>query len=94
MTWAAYSCAAALLKNAGIGLLAMAGYLAGVIQGIALGVPAGLSALLANLLPMANGVRDGGVRGWNLDGGAVGGSAGSATKMMDISGWKWRLLKG
>lgn len=43
---------ATLLKNAGIGLLAMAGYLAGVIQGIALGVPAGLAALFADLLPM------------------------------------------
>ncbi|RON40171.1 EamA family transporter [Pseudomonas frederiksbergensis] len=42
----------ALLKNAGIGLLAMAGYLAGVTQGIALGVPAGLAALFADLLPM------------------------------------------
>ncbi|MDR9751497.1 DMT family transporter [Pseudomonas sp. SZMC_28357] len=44
---------AVLLVNAGIGLLAMAGYLAGVIQGIALGVPAGLAAVFANLLPMA-----------------------------------------
>ena len=43
---------AVLLKNAGIGLLAMAGYLAGVVQGIALGVPAGLAALFADLLPM------------------------------------------
>jgi len=42
----------ALLKNAGIGLLAMAGYLAGIIQGIALGVPAGLAALFADLLPI------------------------------------------
>ncbi|MGF6207981.1 DMT family transporter [Pseudomonas frederiksbergensis] len=42
----------ALLKNGGIGLLAMAGYLAGVTQGIALGVPAGLAALFADLLPM------------------------------------------
>ncbi|TWD52781.1 DMT family transporter [Pseudomonas sp. SJZ131] len=41
-----------LLKNAGIGLLAMSGYLYGVIQGIALGVPAGLAALFADLLPM------------------------------------------
>ncbi len=41
-----------LLKNAGIGLLAMAGYLAGVIRGIALGVPAGLAALFADLLPL------------------------------------------
>lgn len=41
-----------LLKNAGIGLLAMSGYLFGVIQGIALGVPAGLAALFADLLPM------------------------------------------
>ncbi|RMR91420.1 Membrane protein [Pseudomonas amygdali pv. tabaci] len=43
---------ATLLKNAGIGLLAMAGYVAGVTQGIALGVPAGLAALFADLLPM------------------------------------------
>ncbi|KPW76055.1 hypothetical protein ALQ65_01555 [Pseudomonas syringae pv. coriandricola] len=41
-----------LLKNAGIGLLAMTGYVAGVTQGIALGVPAGLAALLADLLPL------------------------------------------
>ncbi|WLH60536.1 DMT family transporter [Pseudomonas sp. FP2300] len=41
-----------LLKNAGIGLLAMAGYLAGITQGIALGVPAGLAALVADLLPL------------------------------------------
>ncbi len=44
--------AAMLLKNAGIGLLAMTGYVAGVTQGIALGVPAGLAALFADLLPM------------------------------------------
>lgn len=43
---------AALLQNAGIGLLAMAGYLVGVVQGIALGVPAGLAALFADLLPI------------------------------------------
>ena len=42
----------ALLHNAGIGFLAMAGYLAGVVQGIAMGVPAGLVALLADLLPI------------------------------------------
>lgn len=42
----------ALLHNAGIGLLAMAGYLYGVVQGIGLGVPAGLAALLADLLPL------------------------------------------
>ncbi|WP_434575808.1 DMT family transporter [Pseudomonas sp. Z3-6] len=42
----------ALLKNAGIGLLAMAGYLGGITQGIALGVPAGLAALVADLLPL------------------------------------------
>lgn len=41
-----------LLRNAGIGLLAMAGYLTGVTQGIALGVPAGLAALCADLLPL------------------------------------------
>ncbi|MGK9067393.1 DMT family transporter [Stutzerimonas chloritidismutans] len=41
-----------LLENAGIGLLAMAGYLYGVTRGIALGVPAGLAALLADLLPI------------------------------------------
>lgn len=43
---------AALLHNAGIGFLAMAGYLAGVVQGVAMGVPAGLVALLADLLPI------------------------------------------
>ncbi|WPO98285.1 DMT family transporter [Pseudomonas sp. HR96] len=42
----------ALLHNAGIGLLAMAGYLCGVVGGIALGVPAGLAALVADLLPV------------------------------------------
>jgi drug/metabolite transporter (DMT)-like permease len=41
-----------LLTNAGIGLLAMAGYLTGVTQGIAIGVPAGLAALCADLLPL------------------------------------------
>jgi len=41
-----------LLTNAGIGLLAMAGYMSGVTQGIALGVPAGLVALCADLLPL------------------------------------------
>jgi len=41
-----------LLIQAGIGLLAMAGYMAGVILGIALGVPAGLAALCADLLPV------------------------------------------
>ncbi|MGK9175879.1 DMT family transporter [Yokenella regensburgei] len=41
-----------LLSNAGIGLLAMAGYMSGVTQGIALGVPAGLVALCADLLPL------------------------------------------
>ena len=43
---------AVLLKNAGISLLAMTGYLAGITQGIALGVPAGLAALFADLLPI------------------------------------------
>jgi drug/metabolite transporter (DMT)-like permease len=42
----------ALLHNAGIGLLAMGGYLAGVTEGIALGVPTGLAALIADLLPI------------------------------------------
>ncbi|WLS80396.1 DMT family transporter [Erwinia pyri] len=41
-----------LMRNAGIGLLAMAGYQIGVMQGIALGVPAGLAALCADLLPL------------------------------------------
>lgn len=41
-----------LLKNAGIGLLAMVGYMIGVTQGIASGVPAGLAALCADLLPL------------------------------------------
>lgn len=41
-----------LMINAGIGLLAMVGYMIGVTQGIALGVPAGLAALCADLLPL------------------------------------------
>ncbi|WP_342346200.1 DMT family transporter [Burkholderia perseverans] len=44
--------AAVLLRQAGIGVLAMAGYLIGVSKGIALGVPAGLAALIADLLPL------------------------------------------
>jgi len=43
---------ATLALNAGIGLLAMAGYLAGVVKGIELGVSAGLAALMADLLPI------------------------------------------
>ncbi|MFH7617835.1 EamA/RhaT family transporter, partial [Pseudomonas syringae pv. tagetis] len=43
---------ATLLKNPGIGLLAMTGYVAGDTQGIAMGEPAGLAALFADLLPM------------------------------------------
>lgn len=43
---------AMLLRHAGIGLLAMAGYLAGVVKGIEYGVPAGLAALIADLLPL------------------------------------------
>lgn len=39
-------------KHAGIGLLAMAGYMLGVTQGIAFGVPAGLAALCADMLPL------------------------------------------
>lgn len=38
--------------HAGIGLLAMTGYLAGVSKGIEYGVPAGLAALIADLLPL------------------------------------------
>lgn len=63
--------AAVLLRHAGIGLLAMAGYLAGVAKGIEHGVPAGLAALIADLLPLGTallalrlpGKRLGG-RGW------------------------------
>lgn len=44
--------AAVLLRHTGIGLLAMAGYLAGVVKGIEHGVPAGLAALIADLLPI------------------------------------------
>ncbi len=43
---------ALLLRHGGIGLLAMAGYLAGVAKGIEYGVPAGLAALIADLLPI------------------------------------------
>ena len=55
-----------LLKNASIGLLAMAGYLAGITQGIALGVPAGLAALFADLLPMGLALLAAGVLGQRL----------------------------
>ncbi|GAB1575673.1 DMT family transporter [Bordetella petrii] len=41
-----------LAAQAGIGLLAMAGYLAGVVKGVELGVPAALAALVADLLPL------------------------------------------
>lgn len=58
--------AAVLLKNAGIGLLAMAGYLAGITQGIALGVPARLAALFADLLPMGLALLAAGVLGQRL----------------------------
>ena len=47
---------AALLTQAGIGALAMTGYLAGVGKGIELGVPAGLAALMADLLPIGTAV--------------------------------------
>ncbi|WP_434557369.1 DMT family transporter [Pseudomonas sp. Z5-35] len=57
---------AAFLKNAGIGLLAMAGYLAGITQGIALGVPAGLAALFADLLPIGLALLAAGVLGQRL----------------------------
>ncbi|MGN8342753.1 DMT family transporter [Pseudomonas sp. SMV71] len=55
-----------LLKNAGIGLLAMAGYLAGITQGIALGVPAGVAALVADLLPLGMALLAAGVLGQRL----------------------------
>ncbi|RMV77080.1 Drug/metabolite transporter superfamily permease [Pseudomonas caricapapayae] len=57
---------ATLLKNAGIGLLAMTGYVAGVTQGIAMGVPAGLAALFADLLPMGMALLAAGVLGQRL----------------------------
>ncbi len=41
-----------VLRQAAIGLFALAGYIAGVAKGIELGVSAGLSALIANLLPI------------------------------------------
>lgn len=45
-----------LLRHAGIGLLAMGGYLAGVVKGIEYGVPAGLAALIADLLPIGTAI--------------------------------------
>ncbi|MCD0502777.1 DMT family transporter, partial [Bordetella petrii] len=39
-------------RHAGIGLLAMAGYLAGVVKGVEQGVPTALAALIADLLPL------------------------------------------
>ena len=44
------------LQQGGIGLLAIAAYLAGVSRGIELGVPAGVAALIADLLPMGTAV--------------------------------------
>jgi drug/metabolite transporter (DMT)-like permease len=41
-----------LIRQAGIGTLAMAGYLGGIAKGIELGVPAGVTALIADLLPL------------------------------------------
>jgi drug/metabolite transporter (DMT)-like permease len=57
---------AVLLQHAGIGALAMGGYLAGVVQGIALGVPAGLAALCADLLPIGTAVLATGILGQHL----------------------------
>lgn len=45
-----------LLRHAGIGLLAIAGYLAGIGKSIEHGVPAGLTALIADLLPIGTAV--------------------------------------
>lgn len=47
---------AVLMRHAGIGLLAMAGYLAGIGKSIEHGVPAGLTALIADLLPIGTAV--------------------------------------
>lgn len=61
---------AVLVRQGGIGLLAMAGYLAGVTRGIELGVPAGLAALIADLLPVGTAVLAAGVLrerlGWRV----------------------------
>ncbi|MBT2339874.1 MULTISPECIES: DMT family transporter [Pseudomonas] len=58
--------AAVLLKNAGIGLLSMGGYLAGITQGIAMGVPTGLAALFADLLPIGMALLAAGALGHRL----------------------------
>lgn len=58
---------AVLLRHAGIGLLAMAGYLAGVSKGIEYGVPAGLAALIADLLPIGTALLGAGLLGQRLD---------------------------
>lgn len=55
-----------VLRHMGIGLFAMAGYLAGVVQGIALGVPAGIAALIADLLPIGTALLTAGVMGHRL----------------------------
>lgn len=59
--------AALLLRHAGIGLLAMAGYLAGVAKGIEYGVPAGLAALIADLLPIGTALLGAGLLGQRLN---------------------------
>ena len=57
---------ATLMRQAGIGLLAMGGYLAGVVKGIELGVPAGLAALIADLLPIGSALIAVGVLGQRI----------------------------
>ncbi|QEI06615.1 DMT family transporter [Pigmentiphaga aceris] len=47
---------AVLLRHAGIGVLAIAGYLAGIGKSIEYGVSAGLTALIADLLPIGTAV--------------------------------------
>ena len=82
---------AVLLKNAGIGLLAMAGYLAGITQGIALGLPTGLAALFADLLPMGLALLAAGVLGqrltWRVWAGLVIGLAGAALVTHGALAW-------
>ncbi|MCQ6255092.1 DMT family transporter [Pseudomonas sp. Q11] len=80
-----------LLKNAGIGLLAMAGYLAGITQGIALGVPTGLAALFADLLPIGLALLAAGLLkqrlAWRVWAGLVTGLAGAALVTHGALAW-------
>lgn len=89
-----------LATHAGIGLLAVGGYVSGVYLGIAKGVPAGLAALIADTLPLGTAVlatfalkQSLSIRRWCFLllglGGVLVGAQGFGDQM--DSGWAWML---